>query len=41
MPRRWRIFAEMVGKFTKAREDIATWFDLLDLDDHCTFGGKP
>lgn len=23
------------------REDVATWFDLLDLDDHITFGGKP
>jgi hypothetical protein len=34
-------FAEAVGKFSKTREDIATWFDLLDLDDHCTFGGKP
>jgi hypothetical protein len=33
-------FAEAVGKFTKTREDIGTWFDLLDLDDHCTFGGK-
>ena len=33
-------FAEMVGKFTKTREDITTWFDMLDLDDHCTFGGK-
>lgn len=22
------------------REDIATWFDLLDLDDHVSFGGK-
>ena len=22
------------------REDIATWFDLLDVDDHVTFGGK-
>lgn len=21
------------------REDIATWFELLDLDDHVTFGG--
>ncbi len=21
------------------REDIATWFDLLDADDHVTFGG--
>ena len=32
-------FAEAIGKFTKTREDIKTWFDLLDLDDHCTFGG--
>ena len=23
------------------REDIATWFDWLDLDDYVTFGGKP
>ncbi len=23
------------------REDIKTWFDLLDLDDHVSFGGKP
>jgi hypothetical protein len=23
------------------REDIATWFDLLDLDDYVSFGGKP
>jgi hypothetical protein len=22
------------------REDIATWFELLDLDDYVTFGGK-
>ena len=22
------------------REDIATWFDVLDLDDYVTFGGK-
>jgi hypothetical protein len=33
-------FAEAVAKFTTTREDIKTWFDLLDLDDHCTFGGK-
>jgi len=33
-------FAEVVGKFTKTREDIRTWADLLDLDDHCSFGGK-
>ena len=34
-------FAEYVGKFSKDREDIKTWFDLVDLDDHVTFGGKP
>jgi hypothetical protein len=22
------------------REDIASWFDVLDLDDHQSFGGK-
>jgi len=22
------------------REDVATWFDVLDLDDHASFGGK-
>ncbi len=34
-------FAEAVGKHTKTREDIKGWFDLLDLDDYVTFGGKP
>lgn len=34
-------FAEMVGKFSKTREDIKGWSDLLDLDDYVTFGGKP
>ncbi len=24
-----------------SREDIKTWFDLVDLDDLVTFGGKP
>jgi hypothetical protein len=33
-------FAEMVGKVSKTREDIKSWADLLDLDDHVTFGGK-
>lgn len=23
-----------------ARDDIASWFDLLDLDDHASFGGN-
>jgi hypothetical protein len=34
-------FADKVGNFSKTREDIKTWFDLLDLDDHASFGGKP
>ncbi len=34
-------FAEAVGKFSKTREDIKGWADLLDLDDYVTFGGKP
>ncbi len=33
-------FADEVKKFNPNREDITTWFDLLDLDDFCTFGGK-
>ena len=33
-------FAEAVAKFTKAREDIRGWADLLELDDYVTFGGK-
>lgn len=33
-------FAADVGRFTTTREDIRTWFDLLDLDDHVSFGGK-
>ena len=28
------------AKIAPKREDIASWFDLLDLDDHVTFGGK-
>ena len=35
-----QFFGEAVGKISKTREDIKTWADLLDLDDHVTFGGK-
>ncbi len=31
---------EELRKLSTLREDIHTWFDYLDLDDHCTFGGK-
>jgi hypothetical protein len=34
-------FAKRVGDISKTREDVRTWFDYPDLDDHVTFGGKP
>lgn len=34
-------FAKRVGDLSKTREDVTTWADYLDLDDHVTFGGKP
>ncbi len=34
-------FAAAVAKFSTTREDIRTWFDLLDLDDYVSFGGQP
>jgi hypothetical protein len=27
-------------KLAPHREDVASWFDVLDIDDHVTFGGK-
>ena len=33
-------FAKRVGSVAQDREDIKTWFDYLDVDDHVTFGGK-
>ena len=33
-------FAEYVGKFSKTREDVKTWFDAIELDDYASFGGK-
>ena len=36
----FQYFADEVKKFSPTREDINTWFDLLDLDDYCSFGGK-
>ena len=33
-------FTKRVGDISKTREDVKTWFDYLDLDDHVTFGGK-
>ena len=33
-------FNGLHGKVAPKREDIATWFDLLDVDDYASFGGK-
>ncbi len=31
---------EYHSKMAPKREDVATWFDMLDVDDHVTFGGQ-
>ena len=31
----------VAGAKAANREDIAGWFDMLDVDDYATFGGKP
>ena len=36
-----QFFNEMQSKIAPEREDIITWFDMLDLDDYVSFGGKP
>ena len=33
-------FSGLQKQAAPQREDIATWFDLLDVDDYVTFGGK-
>ena len=33
-------FTGLLAKISKMREDINGWFDLLDLDDYVSFGGK-
>jgi hypothetical protein len=35
-----KYFNELHQKAGRSREDIATWFDLLDLDDFVSFGGQ-
>jgi len=35
------LFTKLLANFSTTREDIHTWADLLDLDDYCTFQGKP
>jgi hypothetical protein len=36
-----QFYQEIHNKLAPHREDVTTWFDLLDLDDYASFGGKP
>src|SRR5882757_3846062 len=33
-------FAEYLGKLSKTREDVKTWFEAGELDDYVSFGGR-
>ena len=33
-------FTGLLAKLSKKRDDVVGWFDLLDLDDYVSFGGK-
>jgi len=35
-----KFFNDYQAKVAPKREDVAAWFDMLDLDDYVTFGGK-
>ncbi len=35
-----KFFNTIHEKIAPKREDVTTWFDLLDLDDYVTFGGQ-
>jgi hypothetical protein len=35
-----QFFNELHSKTAPQREDITSWFDLLDLDDYVSFGGQ-
>jgi len=35
-----QFFSQYIAKFSKTREDIRSWADLLDIDDFVSFGGK-
>jgi hypothetical protein len=32
-------FNELLGKIAPKREDVSTWFEVLDIDDYVSFGG--
>ena len=40
-PESREFFNGIHSKIAPKREDVSTWFDLLDLDDYVSYGGKP
>ncbi len=34
-------FNDYHAKYAPKREDVGSWFDLLDIDDYVSYGGKP
>ncbi len=34
-------FNEYHAKLAPKREDVTSWFDVLDIDDYVTYGGQP
>ena len=38
-PETLEFFSEYVGKLSKIRGDIKTWFEAIELDDYVSFGG--
>lgn len=36
-----KLFASLQEAVAPNRDDIMTWFDLLDVDDYASYGGKP
>lgn len=40
-PESREFFNSIHSRIAPQREDIASWFDLLDLDDYVSYGGKP
>ena len=39
-PESREFFQAIHAKIAPKREDVSTWFDLLDLDDYISFGGQ-
>ena len=39
-PETLEFFREYVGKLSKIRGDIKTWFEAIELDDYVSFGGR-